>query len=308
MIEAKIKAILPYFGGKRTMAPLIVRELGNHRAYWEPFCGSMAVLLAKPPCSLETVCDLNADLTNIGSIIKHQVLGPQFYRRLKRLLVSEAELEECVELLDSTTPPGDEPDLERGIAYFVQSWMMRSGVAGTNLSKRGAGRNIAIRYTPNGGSLSPRWENAIGSIPAWRDRMRHVIIMRRDAFHVLPKIEDATGTVIYTDPPYLKETRSGMNGSGATSRYQHDFDSNSGGLLGDDHTRLADELRRFKKARVVVSYYDHDRLQELYPGWTIVHVDAKKAMVQQSKRGKNESESAPEVLIINGPSFTKVNP
>ncbi len=51
----KITAIAPWFGSKRTLAPEIVRRLGLHRAYCEPFCGSMAVLLAKPPCSFELV-------------------------------------------------------------------------------------------------------------------------------------------------------------------------------------------------------------------------------------------------------------
>ncbi|KKK94504.1 hypothetical protein LCGC14_2682220 [marine sediment metagenome] len=45
----KIKAIAPWFGGKRNLAPKIVDALGDHRVYWEPFCGSMAVLMAKPP-------------------------------------------------------------------------------------------------------------------------------------------------------------------------------------------------------------------------------------------------------------------
>jgi DNA adenine methylase len=41
--DMPIKAIAPWFGGKRTLAPRITAELGAHRAYWEPFCGSMAV-------------------------------------------------------------------------------------------------------------------------------------------------------------------------------------------------------------------------------------------------------------------------
>ena len=47
--QAKIKAIAPWFGGKRSMAPMIADVLGDHRAYWEPFCGSMAVLFATKP-------------------------------------------------------------------------------------------------------------------------------------------------------------------------------------------------------------------------------------------------------------------
>lgn len=37
----KISAIAPWFGSKRTLAPRIVEVLGEHRAYWEPFCGSL---------------------------------------------------------------------------------------------------------------------------------------------------------------------------------------------------------------------------------------------------------------------------
>lgn len=34
----KIKAIAPWFGSKRTLAPRIVEELGKHFAYWEANC------------------------------------------------------------------------------------------------------------------------------------------------------------------------------------------------------------------------------------------------------------------------------
>jgi len=64
--EMKIKAIAPWFGGKRNLAPRIVELLGKHRVYWEPFCGSMAVLMAKLPCVMETVNDLHADLINLA--------------------------------------------------------------------------------------------------------------------------------------------------------------------------------------------------------------------------------------------------
>ncbi len=35
-----VRALAPWFGGKRTMAPAIVAELGPHTQYFEPFCGS----------------------------------------------------------------------------------------------------------------------------------------------------------------------------------------------------------------------------------------------------------------------------
>lgn len=42
-----IGAILPWFGAKRTMAKRIVEVIGDHNVYWEPFCGSLSVLLSK---------------------------------------------------------------------------------------------------------------------------------------------------------------------------------------------------------------------------------------------------------------------
>ena len=36
----KIGALSPWYGSKRTLATRIIKELGAHRVYWEPFCGS----------------------------------------------------------------------------------------------------------------------------------------------------------------------------------------------------------------------------------------------------------------------------
>jgi DNA adenine methylase len=303
MSEMKITAIAPWFGGKRTLAPEIVKELGPHRAYWEPFCGGMSVLLSKPPCSMETVNDLHGDLTNIARVVKDRSLGPVFYRRLRRALLSEPEMLEAFDYLD-TQPLRPGLDIERAYAYFCASWMMRSGIAGTDMRKRGAGRSISVRYTANGGAPATRWRNAIDSIPAWRERLRNVMVLTRDAFEILGKIDDQPQTAIYLDPPYLPETRSGLKGSGAVSRYLHDFDTHGGGLVPDDHHRLADALRRFKKARIVLSYYQCDRLAELYPGWTCRQFDVAKAMAHQAARGEN-SVRATEVLLINGPSLVE---
>ncbi len=65
MSEMKVTAPVPWAGAKRKLAPWIVAELGRHRSYWEPFCGSMAVLMAKPVASHENVNDLHGDLINL---------------------------------------------------------------------------------------------------------------------------------------------------------------------------------------------------------------------------------------------------
>ncbi len=286
MNDFKIKAIAPWFGAKRRLAPEIVRELGKHRVYWEPFCGSMAVLLAKPPCGgNETVNDLHGDLINLARVIQHDRLGPQLYRRLRRTLINETFYHEATARHRDRGYLGDvAPDVEAAYDYFIHVWLGRNGVAGQRHSK--AGGTFCVRFTGNGGPPAVRWSSVVRSIPAWKRRMREVFILCRDAFELLERIDDAPGTAIYVDPPYIKEGES----------YVHK-------LKRKDHALLAHFLRRFTKARVVISYYDDPILEKLYPDWTKREMDVTKSLVNQSKRGKVGAVKAPEVLLMNGPSF-----
>src|SRR5436305_15220627 len=67
-----VKAIAPWFGGKRTLAPAIVVELGTHTQYFEPFFGSGAVLFAKMPSQKETVNELSGDLILLARVVQHR--------------------------------------------------------------------------------------------------------------------------------------------------------------------------------------------------------------------------------------------
>jgi hypothetical protein len=67
-------APFPYFGGKRDIAAAVWARLGKPKQYIEPFCGSAAILLAKPgqPAALEVVCDANGFIANFWRAVKHQ--------------------------------------------------------------------------------------------------------------------------------------------------------------------------------------------------------------------------------------------
>jgi DNA adenine methylase len=58
---------IAYFGSKVRIAPRIVEYLPPHRGYVEPYCGSLAVLFAKPPSVYEVVNDLDGDLVCVAS-------------------------------------------------------------------------------------------------------------------------------------------------------------------------------------------------------------------------------------------------
>jgi DNA adenine methylase len=289
----KITAIAPWFGGKRTLAPVIVQELGKHSVYFEPMCGGFSVLLNKPESRMEVVNDLHGDIINLALVIQHQRFGPMLYRRARRLLVSDDQLAQADALIRNSDP-GDAIDLERAWAFFITSWMGRNGEVG--LKKNERGRSLAARWNANGGDPATRFNSAVLSIPAWRKRLRHVTILRRDAFKVIERIDDVAGTSIYVDPPYLQKS----------DQYLHDFEVADGGLIEDDHARLSRLLSRFAKARVVVSYYQHPRLAHLYPidRWTHRSCAINKGIHNAGRRGSGATK-APEVLLINGPSFAR---
>lgn len=287
--EMKIKAIAPWFGSKRTMAPEIAKELGSHRAYWEPFCGSMAVLFAKKPSGHEHVNDLHGDLINLARVIQADTLGLKFYRRMRRVLCHEKVFSEA---RDRWLAYGDDADpLDRACDYFLMSWLGRNGVSGTQQYNY----QFAVRWTSRGGHGGVRFANAVGSIPGWRRRLARVTILQRDAFDILEKIDDQAGTAIYVDPPYFRD---GTARSGS-SRYVHEFDA-------PDHKRLAEILERFSKARVVVSYYDNPSLATLYPQprWITRNMERQKHLATQNARGPKRC-TAPEVLLLNGPSLVE---
>ncbi len=242
-----ITALVPWFGAKRTLAADIVEELGCHQSYWEPFCGSMAVLLSKPVCRMETVNDLHADLVNLARVIQDRSACCRLYRRLRHVLmheelVAEAKLE-CSRPFD-----GGQIDEPRAYWFFIRSWVGRNGTAGTGERNQ----HFCRRFTANGGGPAVRLASAIRSIPQWRRRLARVCILRMDGFEMLQRIEDSPTAAIYVDPPYLHKN----------AKYLHDF-------APEDHPRLAGILGRFKLARVVVSYYQHPALSDLYPGWTV---------------------------------------
>lgn len=304
-----INSIAPWFGAKRTLAARIVAELGPHSAYWEPFCGSMAVLFAKEPCAMETVNDLHGDLVNLGRVVAHEELHRVLFKKLRRTFASAELMNDAAARWKSrgNVPAGSVPDLDRAYDYFLSTWLGRNGVAGTQSYNQGYSR----RFTKSGGHAARRWCSAVDSIPVWCLRLREVSILSDDAFGMLERIEDANGVVIYLDPPYFEKG----------ARYIHDADDDwpaVSRILGIDvaalppfawHRALAKLVNRFKKTRVLISYYDHPLLAELYPSWTKLDFSVTKALCNQGMRGQRLAETrgplkAPEVLLINGPSLS----
>ncbi len=181
MTAMKIKALAPWFGGKRTLAPRIVAELGKHSQFFDPMCGSMAVLFAKEPSRQETVNDLHGSVTNLARVIKDPHLAPDLYSRLQRTVVSEGLLNDAGDFLEGGMLE-NQADAEHAYWYFLASWVSRNGTAGMDRQNF----QIAVRWTANGGSPAVRFRSTVESLPAWHRRLQNVVILNRDAFEIIP--------------------------------------------------------------------------------------------------------------------------
>lgn len=339
-----IKATAPWLGGKRTMGEDIAVELGPHDQFVDLCCGSLAVLFAKGRSTKETVNDLHGDVTNLAYVVQERAAAEPLYDRLQRVVLSEGLLDEAqarlVELGWPEVTDGKmavEPWMvERAYWYFLASWMGRNGTAGTDRPDY----QIAVRWTRSGGSPTVRFQNAVLSIPAWHQRLQNVVILRRDLFKFAHKLEDHAGTAIYVDLPYPAETRSSINDDGTANSesgggmYMHELShanslTEAGGLFGgdsswrgdwrstlearakgavvDEHRLAAEILSEYKAARIVVSTYDCPRYRELYKGWTFIDKTRQKHLHSMGGRGARPKE-APELLIVNGPSFAAGGP
>ena len=279
--EMLIGALAPWFGAKRTLASRIIAEFGEHSCYWEPMCGSCAVMLAKAPVSTETVNDLHGDVTSLAMTLADPDDALELYRELAGVIPCEATWLAGRKYLSGIEQGRTLPDVMRAKHFLVASWLARNGYGGCDEWAS----SFAVRFSTTGGGGAGRWRAVVQSIPAWHQRLCNVTILNRDCFELIERIGDDAGTVIYVDPPYVHEGH----------RYDHKF-------APTDHKRLADALARFRRARVVVSYYDHDCLDYLYAGWTKVQLPTPKFLEKSGQRDASGTvTTAPEVLLINGP-------
>lgn len=291
-----MSGVAPWYGAKRAPAlrRRIVAEIGHaHRGYFEGCCGSLAVLMSMRPVSMEMAVDLNGDLINLARVLA-SARWEDLCALVARTLVCSELYAECRDRWsdesESIVAPSidavDEAHVAAAYRFVVASWQGINGVSGT-----GRGNcQLARRYTVGGGHGATRWRGVANSMPAWHERLRSVLIDRLDVCEAVSRLADDGTWAVYIDPPYWRK--------GDT--YVHDFTP-------EKHAQLADVLAAKKRTRVCVSYYDEPEVRELYlpRGWTLVDCATTKALVNQGMREKQgERVKAPEILLINGPSFT----
>ncbi len=234
-----------YFGSKGRLAPWIASLLPRHRTYVEPFCGSAAVLFAKPPSPTEVINDRDGDLVLLFRVLRDR--GPELARALALTPYARAELRAA-----SLEDPGLS-DLERARRVFVRLNMSISRTLGRQ-------RGFAAAYNTNGAEHARKFASLVDQLDAATGRLRRVIIEDRLALEVIAKY-GAGNAVIYCDPPYLDSTRSAQaKRRGADYAIEYATEA--------EHRELARALHA-TPAAVLLSGYPSPLYAELYDqaGW-----------------------------------------
>ena len=78
--------IIPWIGGKRRLAELLLSRFPPHSCYVEVFAGGAAVFFARHPADVEVLNDVNGDLVNLYRVVTHHL--EEFVRQFKWALSS----------------------------------------------------------------------------------------------------------------------------------------------------------------------------------------------------------------------------
>ena len=235
-----------YYGGKTTMAARIAALLPGHRHYVEPFAGSLAVLLAKPPSLFETVNDLDGRIMTFWRVLRDQ---PEDLIRVCRLTPHSRAEHLAAYDLDGCD------DLETARRVWVCLTQGRGG------SLRKTGWRYFEDPGRRGPTSMPDYLTAYTArMAATVERLHHVSLECRDALEVIAAYGRHAEVCIYADPPYLGSTRSAR-------QYGVEMSSDA------EHVALAEALHACRAA-VVLSGYHSPLYDALYGDWGRVEVSA----------------------------------
>lgn len=233
-------SILNYPGAKWGMAKQIVSMMPPHRSYLEPFFGSGAVLFNKQPSAIETVNDIDGDITNFFKVLRE----------------CPEELAEAISLTPYSRDVFDDAHKNRGTESFDRAYRfaIRSRMGHGFKTYQKTGFKIDV-YARERSYCVNCWNKMPERIFEAAARLKGVQIENRPALDLIRKFNH-DNVLIYADPPYLLDTRGGK-------QYKHEMNE-------QEHIELLAALKAHK-GPVIISGYPSDMYDYELRGWNTVH-------------------------------------
>lgn len=254
MDRAPTRPALRYLGGKWRLAPWVIEHLPPHLVYVEPFGGAGSVLLQKPRSDREVYNDLDGELVNLFQILR----SPMVEELVRLVRLTPYALREFRNAFEPTYDA-----VERARRLLVRSHMGH-GTRGTGLAgSMGFRRDGMKGRTDTAGN----WAGLDEELVSIATRFRGVTIEERPAIDLVGDFDDPDA-VLYLDPPYLPQTRSGKKKLGdGYHTYGHEMSV-------DDHRALLDRIQT-SRASILLSGYATNLYDEALSGWTRKTVEAR---------------------------------
>ncbi|MBB5235665.1 DNA adenine methylase [Deinococcus budaensis] len=256
------KIAFGWYGGKYSHLGWLLPLLPSATHYCEPFGGSAAVLLNRPPAPVETYNDLDSEVVNFFRVLRDQQdaliqsIGLTPFAREELRLASQEDVDGL-------------SDLERARRFFVRARQVRTGLAQTASEGRWAHCLLTSR-AGMGGAVS-RWLGSVEGLSEIVQRLLRVQIENAPALEVIRRY-DSPETLFYCDPPYVHAARGDAKAYG--------FE-----MTDQEHEALAGVLVR-ARGKVAVSGYASSLYEDLYAGWT--RLEAPTRMIHSSKGARTE--------------------
>jgi DNA adenine methylase len=245
VVPVTAPVLLPWYGGKSRIASWVIEHLPAHGVYVEPFGGSMAVLLAKPPSIVEVYNDVDEGLVNFWRVVRDPAMCAELRIRLSLTPYSRAE-----HAWSRGTWRLVEDDVDRAARWWVsirQAFGAIQTTTGWSFTKS-PGKGISREVSKFLGAIDR-------TLPAVHERIRGIQIEHADWRKMFDRY-DTEDALFYCDPPYVMATRK------KRGVYLHE-------VVDEDHRNLVARLLEIRGA-AVVSGYDHPLYAPLASaGWKV---------------------------------------
>lgn len=182
-----MKTPITYYGGKQTLASLIISLIPEHTLYGEPFAGGAAVFFNKPPSKCEVINDTNGELMNFYKVTREQFRPLQ--KMIQRTLHSRNAYRQATVVYNN-------PDLFDELRRAWALWVISSQGFASKLDG-------PFGFDKTDNTTSKRISNKrLNFTDDYAKRLELTQIECADALYIIQS-RDHDKAFFYCDPPYV---------------------------------------------------------------------------------------------------------
>ncbi|NVP23987.1 DNA adenine methylase [Treponema phagedenis] len=259
-----MKTPISYYGGKQTLAPIILELIPEHKIYCEPFLGGAAVYFAKKPSKVEVINDTNSELINFYEVVKNDFSALE--KEIAITLHSREKHRQAQVIYAN-------PDMFDRIKRAWAVWMLANISYGYKL-------DAVFGYDRTGCASKKLANKRKGFTEEYAIRLQNTKIECCDALRII-RSRDTEEAFFYVDPPYVGADQGHYDGY-----TQEDFDN----LLA---------LLESIKGKFLLSSYRNPALKEYIKRnkWYSVEIEVSCSMTNRAQPPRHKVE----VLTANYP-------